>query len=93
MWHDWATIWWAWIVFGFALGVLEILVPGFIFLGFAIGAVLTGVIVGVGLAPVSLALLILIFAMMSVIAWFVLRRTVGVREGQVKMWDRDINDN
>ena len=38
-----AETWWAWIVLGFALGVLEILVPGFIFLGFAIGAVLTGI--------------------------------------------------
>ena len=30
--------WWAWVILGFALGVLEIMVPGFIFLGFAIGA-------------------------------------------------------
>jgi hypothetical protein len=29
----------------------------------------------------------------SVVAWLVLRRVVGVREGQVKVWDRDINDN
>ena len=92
MWQDWATIWWAWIVFGFALGVLEILIPGFIFLGFAIGAVLTGALVGVGLAPASLAVLLLIFAVASVLAWLALRRTLGVREGQVKMWDKDIND-
>jgi hypothetical protein len=26
------------------------------------------------------------------VAWLVLRRVVGVREGQVKLWDRDIND-
>ena len=36
--------WWAWVVLGFALGVLEILAPGYIFLGFAIGAVLTGAV-------------------------------------------------
>ena len=31
--------WWVWIVLGFALGVLEVIVPGYIFLGFAVGAV------------------------------------------------------
>jgi membrane protein implicated in regulation of membrane protease activity len=88
-----ADTWWTWIVLGFALGVLEILVPGYIFLGFAIGAVLTGILVGTGLAPSGLAFLILVFAVLSVIAWLVLRRTMGIREGQVKIWDRDINDS
>ncbi len=84
--------WWVWVVLGFALGVLEILAPGYIFLGFAIGAVLTGIVVATGL-PAGPAALVLIFAVLSVIAWLVLRRTMGVREGQVKVWDRDINDN
>ena len=84
--------WWAWVVLGFALGVLEILAPGYIFLGFAIGAVLTGIVVGIGV-PAGLPALILIFAVASVVAWLVLRRTMGIREGQVKIWDRDINDN
>ena len=88
-----AGTWWAWVVLGFALGVLEILAPGYIFLGFAIGAVLTGILVGVGLAPTGLPLLLLVFAFASLVAWLVLRRTMGVRQGQVKIWDRDINDN
>jgi inner membrane protein len=83
--------WWAWVILGFALGVLEVLVPGFIFLGFAIGAVVTGILVGFGI-PAGLPALILIFAVVSVVAWLILRRVVGVREGQVKVWDRDIND-
>jgi inner membrane protein len=87
-----AGTWWAWVILGFALGVLEILVPGFIFLGFAIGAVVTGALVGIGV-PASVPALVLIFAVVSVVAWFVLRRVVGVREGQVKVWDRDINDH
>ena len=36
------NVWWVWIVAGFSLGVLEILAPGYIFLGFAIGALVTG---------------------------------------------------
>jgi inner membrane protein len=86
-----AGTWWAWVILGFALGVLEVLVPGFIFLGFAIGAVVTGILVGFGV-PAGLPALILIFAVVSVVAWLVLRRVVGVRDGQVKVWDQDIND-
>jgi len=89
----WWSVWWVWIVAGFLLGMLEIVVPGYIFLGFAIGAVVTGILVGISIAPASLALLVLIFAVCSLVAWFVLRRTMGVRAGQVKVWDRDINDN
>lgn len=86
------TVWWVWIVAGFALGVLEVLTPGYIFLGFAIGAVLVGTGLGLGLLGSNLPVLLLIFALASLAAWLVLRRTMGVRSGQVKLWDRDIND-
>ncbi len=36
------TVWWVWVVAGFLLGILEVFTPGFIFLGFAVGAILTG---------------------------------------------------
>ena len=88
----WA-VWWVWVVVGFGLGVLEVLVPGFIFLGFAIGAVLTGALVGFGVLGISVPLLLLVFAVLSVAAWLVLRAKMGVRRGQVKLWDKDINDN
>lgn len=86
------SIWWVWVVAGFALGVLEVLVPGFIFLGFAVGAIFTGAFIGIGLLGASLPPLFLIFALVSLAAWFVLRATMGVRDGQVKVWDKDIND-
>jgi membrane protein implicated in regulation of membrane protease activity len=87
----WA-VWWVWIAGGFALGVAEVLLPGFIFLGFAAGAVLTGVLLGIGLS-VSLPLTLLIFALLSLASWIALRATVGVKTGQVKVWHDDINDN
>ncbi|OYW52268.1 MAG: hypothetical protein B7Z31_12860, partial [Rhodobacterales bacterium 12-65-15] len=59
---------------------------------FAIGAVMTGIFVGLGLAPSGVPMLFLVFALSSLVAWLVLRRVVGVRKGQVKVWDRDIND-
>lgn len=88
----WA-IWWVWVVAGVVLGVLEIMVPGFVFLGFAIGAALTGALVGLGLAPGNVALLALVFAVLSLAAWLVLRQAVGVTKTQVKVWKDDINEN
>ena len=87
------TVWWVWVVAGFALGVLEVIVPGFIFVGFAIGAVVTGLLIWVELVGHSLPVLLLIFALTSLVAWLALRATIGVRKGQEKIWDKDINDN
>lgn len=85
-------LWWMWMIAGAVLAILEILVSGFVLLGFAIGAALTGLLLWIGLLGGSLATLILVFAVASLLAWLVLRRAAGVRQGQVKVWDRDIND-
>lgn len=87
------TTWWVWVVAGFALGILEIAMPGFIFLGFAIGAVVTGALIWLGLLGATLPTLLLVFALASLMAWFGLRRVFGLKRGQVKIWERDINDN
>jgi membrane protein implicated in regulation of membrane protease activity len=87
----WAT-WWAWVVAGFALGVLEVIIPGYVFLGFAVGAVLTGGLIGIGVLGGNMAFAILVFALLSLAGWFVLRRIFGRQDGQVKLWHRDIND-
>lgn len=84
---------WVWVAGGVVLAGLEMLVPGFFLLGFALGAVLVGLMLWVGLLGSSLPALLMVFAVASVVAWVVLRRVVGVRKGQVKIWDRDINDN
>jgi inner membrane protein len=86
------TTWWVWVVAGFALGVLEVIVPGYIFLGFAIGAVLTGILIGIGVLGSSFTVTVLIFALMSLAAWYCLRAVLGKHEGQVKIWHKDVND-
>jgi membrane protein implicated in regulation of membrane protease activity len=53
--------------------------------------VLVGLLVGVGLLGGSVPLLAVVFAVLSLVAWIGLRRIVGVKEGQVKVWDKDIN--
>ena len=85
-------IWWVWVVAGIGFGILEIFAPGFFFLGFGIGAALAGGLLW--LSPeIGLSVLLLTFAVLSLVAWLGLRRMVGVREGQVKIWDRDINED
>ncbi|MFM2389512.1 MAG: hypothetical protein RLZZ437_1067 [Pseudomonadota bacterium] len=86
------TIWWVWVVAGFALGVLEVIVPGYIFLGFAIGAIVTGILIGIGVLGASFTVALLLFALASLGAWYVLRAALGKHEGQVKIWHKDIND-
>lgn len=90
---SWLGIWWVWIVVGFSLGVLEVLAPGYIFLGFALGAVATGTLVGVGVLGHNLPILLLVFSLASLAAWFVTRKLLGTQAGKAKIWDRDINDN
>jgi inner membrane protein len=87
------SVWWVWIAAGFALGILEVAVPGYIFLGFAIGAVVTGILLGVGLLGANLAMLILAFAILSLLAWLSVRRILGSQASPVKKWTTDINDN
>lgn len=84
--------WWVWMLAGAALAIMEVLIPGFILLGFAIGAGLTGGLIWLGVLGNSFGATLLVFAAASIIAWLVLRRLAGVRRGQVKVWDRDIND-
>jgi inner membrane protein len=85
--------WWVWVVIGVTLAVAEVMLPGFILLGFAIGAAIVGLLLLLGLLGGNLFALILIFSIVSLVAWIALRRLVGVRKGQVKIWDRDINEN
>ena len=85
---------WVWVVAGVVLGVLEMVLPGFILLGFAIGAVVTGLLLWGGVVGgLPLAAVLLIFAVLSGISWFGLKRVFGVPGERPKIWHRDINDN
>lgn len=89
------SVWWVWVVGALTLAIVEVLAPAQIFLGFAVGAALTGLalLIGVpGLAG-SLPATLLVFAILSLVAWITIRKAVGIRKGQVKVWDRDINED
>jgi len=93
MWGEW----WIWGAVAVILAIGEVLLPGFVLLGFAIGAGLVAVLLLAG-GPLAIWLagswpiLLLVFAGISLVSWLALRRWAGVYKGQVKTFDHDIND-
>jgi membrane protein implicated in regulation of membrane protease activity len=92
-----AMEWWIWAAAALVLAVGEVILPSFVLLGFAIGAGVVALVLLLGgglLASLGLGwpALLLIFAVVSLISWLLLRRWLGVQPGQVKTFDYDIND-
>lgn len=84
-------IWWVWMAAALVLAILELFAPSFIFVGFAFGAAVVSVLLLIGLA-FTLPWALVVFSVVSVIAWVVARMVFGVRKGQRKTFDRDINE-
>lgn len=90
--QDFLTIWWVWLAAALVLGILEMLIPGFIFLGFAIGAGIVGLALLGPLSFLSIPAILLVFAVLSLVAWLALKRHFALPKGQVKTFDHDINE-
>lgn len=96
-----AVLWnqyWVWFALALGLGILEIVMPGYILLGFALAAAAIGVVFMTGIWPASamvasLPITLVVFGVASLVVWLGLRQVFGRRLGQVKVWDKDINDN
>lgn len=86
------SIWWVWLAGALALVILEMLLPGFVFLGFAIGAVGVALILLITGPAFSLPVLLLVFAALSLVSWLVIRKLFALPKGSVKTFDSDIND-
>lgn len=87
------TEWWVWMSGALILATLEVLIPGYIFLGFAIGAAMMGLLILFGISASGLALTLVIFSVLSLISYIVMRKFFALKKGQVKIWDTDVNDN
>lgn len=89
-----AAGWWIWVLVGLGLAALEVAVPGFIFLGFAIGGIVTGLLLlafGPLLEAVP-AVIPLVFAAFSLVSWIALTRLFRRGRKGPRIWRRDIND-
>jgi membrane protein implicated in regulation of membrane protease activity len=86
------NVWWVWLAAAAVLAILELLVPAYVFSGFAVGAGVVGLAMWAGL-DLPWPWLLLICGIVALIAWLAMRKAMGVRRGQVKIWDRDINED
>ncbi|SEK27451.1 NfeD family protein [Roseovarius nanhaiticus] len=84
-------LWWVWIAAALLLGITEIVLPGFLALGFAIGGALVGLILVFAPGLMGLPLLLALWALLSLGAWLGLRRYFRLEKGQVRRVRGDIN--
>lgn len=90
--------WWVWGAASILLAIGEVILPTFVLLGFGAGAAVISAILFfggplAGFVSGSIPVLILSYAIVSLVAWLLLRRFLGVYRGQVKTFDHDINDS
>ncbi|WP_372991852.1 NfeD family protein [Sulfitobacter sp.] len=88
---DYVTLWWVWVSVALVLALVEILVPGNIFLGFALGA-LAMVPVVLVLPGAGVSLLLALFAGLSLLGWIVLRVVFKRQSSGARIVERDINE-
>lgn len=86
------SLWWMWICIALVVGLIELLAPGFIFLGFALGALVMAAVVFV-VQGLSVPVMMALFAILSLIAWIVLRQVFKRQSSGARIVTRDINEN
>ena len=88
---DYATLWWVWVSVALILGLVEVLAPGNIFLGFALGA-LAMVPVVLIMPGAGVSLLLALFAGLSLLGWIILRIVFKRQSSGARIVERDINE-
>ncbi len=88
---DW-TNGWLWVIAGLVVALIELVLPGYVFLGTAIALVVMGLLLLTGIWGIGLPGTLIVVAVMSFVAWLLLRRWMGIQHGQVRIWRDDIND-
>lgn len=83
---------WLWLIAALVLAGIELLLPGWVFMGIAAAVGIMGLALLAGLWTGGLPMALVVTAILSGVIWLILRRAMGVQRGQVKIWDRDIND-
>ena len=91
----WLTTWWVWIALALLLGIVEVLAPGFIFLGFALGALVLGLGLAAlpgAIAGLSIQAILALYAGLSLLAWLALRFVFRRQSSGAQSFEDDIND-
>lgn len=83
---------WLWLIAALILAAVELLVPGWVFMGLAASVGLMGALLLAGVWTAGLPLTLVVTALLSAVAWLVFRRIWPSARGDVRIWDRDINE-
>jgi len=92
-WLSMVSLWWAWLCAALVFAILEVLIPSYIFLGFALGAGVMGLLLWTGVLPLDTVWPLVIFAALSLAAYVLLRWRFGNTGERVRIITKDINDN
>ena len=84
------SLWWVWLCLALGLAILEVLAPGYVFLGIALGAAVMAGVVAV-LPALSPPTLLVIFALLSLVSWLALRHLFRAPDDQTRVIHEDIN--
>ena len=84
---------WLWVIAALLLALIELMLPGYVFMGVAIATALMGVALLAGLWTGGLPMALVVTAVLSGLIWLVLSRMRGVDRSETRIWHRDINDN
>lgn len=87
------SLWWVWLAAALVLGLIELLAPAFIFLGFSIAAVIMAGLAAFGVLPTGPAAMFAVFAALALMAWIGLRVFFKSPTPNVKTFREDVNDN
>lgn len=83
---------WLWIAAALILAALELIVPGWVFLGLAASVGVMGILLLGGIWTAGLPATLVVTAALSGLAWLAFRRLWPGSRGERRIWDRDIND-
>lgn len=83
---------WLWLIAAVLLAGVELLVPGWAFMGLAASVGLMGVLLMAGLWTAGLPAALAVTALLWAAAWLVLRRLWPAGPGEKPARDRDIRD-
>ncbi len=86
------TFWWVWMAAALVLALIELVLPGSLFLGFALGALAMAGVVAFS-AMANTAALLALFAVLSLLAWVALKRVFRRQSSGARVVTHDINDN
>lgn len=88
----WLSLWWVWVCAALLLGLVELLAPAFIFLGFSLAALIMGGVAWLGLMPSTTFASFALYAILALASWVGLKMAFKTPTGSVKTFESDIND-